>query len=169
MTTTSRTVPVVTRRARPSDAATLARTVLLGVQTYVAFAPAEWKPVPPPDEVEMTTAQLARRDTWALLAEIAGEPAAHVSLFPYWQPGGAVYLWQLFVRPPWWGTGLAAGLHDAFVAEARDRGYREARLHTPAGHGRARRFYERRAWRATGQVVTWRSLPVVEYRCLLPS
>jgi GNAT superfamily N-acetyltransferase len=167
--TVRRAIPVATRRARPSDAATIARTVLLGVQTYVAFAPGDWTPVPPPNDVEMTTARLARRDTWALLAEIAGEPAAHVSLFPYWRPGGAVYLWQLFVRPAWWGSGLAAGLHDAFVAEARGRGYREARLHTPAGHGRARRFYERRGWRATGEIVTWLGLPVAEYRCLLPS
>jgi GNAT superfamily N-acetyltransferase len=162
-----RPLPVTTRVARPSDAVTMARTVLLGARTYVAFAPAGWKAQPPPNDVAMTTERLARRDTWALLAEIAGEPAAHVSLFPYWQPGGAVYLWQLFVRPAWWGTGLAAGLHDAFIAEARDRGYREARLHTPAAHARARRFYERRGWRATGQIETWRALPVVEYRCLL--
>jgi GNAT superfamily N-acetyltransferase len=167
--TARRTIPVAARRARPSDAATIKRTVLLGVQTYAAFAPAAWTPVPPSDAIESTTARLGRRDTWALLAEIAGEPAGHVSLFPYWQPGGAAYLWQLFVRPPWWGTGLAAGLHDAFVAEARDRGYREARLHTPAGHARARRFYARRGWRPTGESVTWLGLPVVEYRCLLRS
>jgi GNAT superfamily N-acetyltransferase len=164
-----RSLPVTTRPARPSDAATMARTVLLGAQTYVAFAPASWQPVSPPNDVEMTTELLAKRDTWALLAEIAGEPAAHVSLFPYWQPGGAVYLWQLFVRPAWWGSGLAAGLHDAFLAEARERGYREARLHTPAGHARARRFYERRGWRATGSIVTWRGLPVAEYACRLQS
>jgi GNAT superfamily N-acetyltransferase len=164
-----RSLPVTTRRARPSDAGTIARTVLLGAQTYVAFAPGEWMPVPPPNDVEMTTETLAKRDTWALLAEIAGEPAAHVSLFPYWQPGGAVYLWQLFVRPAWWGTGLAAGLHDEFLAEARRRGYREARLHTPAGHARARRFYERRGWRTTGSIVSWRGLPVAEYRCRVPS
>ena len=71
-------------------------------------------------------------------------------MFPDWQPGGGVYLWHLFTRPAWWGTGLAAGLHDAFLAEARARGYRTARLHTPAGHARARRFYERRGWRVSG-------------------
>jgi diamine N-acetyltransferase len=164
-----RSLAVTTRPARPSDAATIARTVMLGAQTYVAFAPAQWRPVPPPNEIEWTTDLLAKRDTWSLLAEIAGEPAGHVALFPYWQPGGAVYLWQLFVRPAWWGSGLAAGLHDAFVAEARRRGYREAHLHTPAGHVRARRFYERRGWRPTGSIVTWRGLPVAEYRCPLPA
>jgi GNAT superfamily N-acetyltransferase len=164
-----RPLPVTTRVARPSDAATMARTVLLGALTYEAFAPAGWRARPPPRDVENTTDLLVRRDTWALLAEIAGEPAAHVALFPDWQPGGRVYLWQLFVRPSWWGTGLAATLHDAFVAAARERGYGEARLHTPAGHARARRFYERRGWRSAGPIVTWRDLPVAEYRCRLTS
>jgi GNAT superfamily N-acetyltransferase len=167
--TTAWTVPVATRRARPSDAATLSRTVALGAGTYVAFAPPDWSPLPPADEIRQLTERLARRDTWALLAEIGGEPAGHVALFPDWRPGGAVYLFQLFVRPAWWGTGLAGGLHDAFVAEARARGYRHARLHTPAAHARARRFYERRGWRPGGGPETWRGLPVVEYRCLLPS
>jgi GNAT superfamily N-acetyltransferase len=164
-----RPLPVTTRVARPSDAATLSRTVLLGARTYVAFAPSGWQAVPPSNDVEMLTDRLARRDTWALLAEIAGEPAAHVALFPDWAPGGGVYLFQLFVRPAWWGTGLARTLHDAFVDEASARGYREARLHTPAGHARARRFYERRGWRSTGSIETWRGLPVAEYRCRLPS
>lgn len=167
--TTARALPVTTRRARPSDAATIARTVALGAATFVAFAPAGWVPLPPAGHVASLTAQLARRDTWALLAEIAGEPAGHVALFPDWAPGGGVYLFQLFVRPAWRGTGLASGLHDAFVAEARARGYRHARLHTPAGHARARRFYERRGWRMSGGPEMWRGLPTVEYRCALGS
>lgn len=160
---------VTTRRARPSDAATLARTIKLGAETYVAFAPPAWRPWPPAGEVEALTQQLGRRDTWALMAEIAGEPAAHVSLMPDWEPGGRVYLWQLFVRPAWWGTGLAARLHDAFLAEARGRGYRDARLNTPAAHARARRFYERRGWSVAGPPSAWRGLPVAEYRCSLQS
>src|SRR4051794_41684347 len=100
----------------------MARTIKLGAETYVAFAPTVWRPWPPAGEVEALTRQLARRDTWALIAEIAGEPAAHVSLMPDRQPRGRVYPWPLFVRPAWWGTGLAADLPDAVLAAAREPG-----------------------------------------------
>jgi GNAT superfamily N-acetyltransferase len=158
---------VTTRVARPADAATMARTAHLGIETYVAFAPAAWAPTPPPFHVEHVAETLRGRHTWALLADVAGEPAAHVAMFPDWAPGGAAYLWQLFVRPAWWGSGVAGELHDAFLDEARRRGYRTARLHTPAAHARARRFYERRGWSATAPPEPWMGLPVVEYRCRL--
>jgi GNAT superfamily N-acetyltransferase len=142
----------------------MARTMHLGVETYRAFAPADWTGQPPPG-LEARLAELLRsRFTWGLLAHIAGEPAGHVLMFPDWQPGGAVYLSHLFVRPAWWGTGLAADLHEAFLAEARARGYRDARLHTPAGNARARRFYARRGWRVSAPPEPWLGLPVVEHR-----
>jgi GNAT superfamily N-acetyltransferase len=152
------------RVARPADAATMARTAQLGIETYVAFAPAAWTPTPPPFHVERVAEVLRGRHAWALLADVAGEPAAHVAMFPYWRPGGAAYLWQLFVRPAWWGSGLADDLHEAFAAEARGRGYRTAALRTPAAHARARRFYERRGWRATAPPEPFMGLLVVEYR-----
>jgi GNAT superfamily N-acetyltransferase len=158
---------VTTRVARPSDAPTMVRTAHLGIETYVAFAPRAWTPTPPPFHTERVTETLRGRHTWALLAEVAGEPAAHVALFPDWLPGGAVCLWQLFVRPAWWGSGIASDLHEAFLAEARDRGYRDARLQTPAAHARARRFYERRGWRVSAPPETWMGLPVIEYRLRL--
>jgi len=51
----------------------------------------------------------------------------------------------------------------------RDRGYRTARLHTPAGHARARRFYERRGWRVSAPPEMWLDLSVIEYRRPVPS
>jgi GNAT superfamily N-acetyltransferase len=158
---------VTTRVARPSDAPTMVRTAHLGIETYVAFAPSTWSPNPPPMHTERVAETLRSRHAWALLADVAGEPAAHVSLFPAWAPGGAVYLWQLFVRPAWWGSGLASDLHEAFLEEARARGYRDACLHTPAAHARARRFYERRGWRAAPPIETWMGLPVMPYRLRL--
>ena len=159
-----RSPPVTTRVARPADAATMARTMRVGIDTYRAFAPNGWEPRSPPGHVEGIAEALRDRWTWALLADVAGEPAAHVAMFPDSQPGGAIYLWHLFVRPAWWGSGLAGDLHDAFAAEAYRRGYREARLHTAAGYARARRFYERRGWRVSAPPETWNGLPVIEFR-----
>lgn len=141
---------VTTRPARPSDAETMARTLHIGFDTYRAFAPRGWSLPPFPNELEFSREQLRSRHGWGLMAEIAGEPAGHVAMYPDERCGGTVYLWQLFVRPQWWGTGLANALHEAFVAEARARGYRYARLTTAAQHARARRFYARHGWRPEG-------------------
>ena len=82
---------------------------------------------------------MATPGAWALLAEIAGEPAGHVALLP---PRGdesrTAHLWQLFVRPAWLGSGLAGALHEAFEQRARERGHTQAALRTPAAHTRAR-------------------------------
>ena len=57
---------------------------------------------------------------------------------------------MLFVREPWWGTGLAGRLHGLAVAEAAARGYEQLRLVTPAGQRRSRAFYEREGWSTDG-------------------
>jgi len=142
-----RSPPVRTRLGRPADAEAMSRSLHLGFDTYRSFAPAGWSAPPFPNELEFTREKLRSRHTWALLAELAGEPAGHVAMYPAERRDDTVYLWQLFVRPPWWGTGLAGMLHEAFLVEARARGYRQATLSTPAPHARARRFYERRGWR----------------------
>jgi GNAT superfamily N-acetyltransferase len=56
---------------------------------------------------------------------------------------------MLFVREPFWGTGLATRLLARAVEEASAvPRYTAMRLHTPAEHVRARRFYEREGWTA---------------------
>jgi GNAT superfamily N-acetyltransferase len=129
--------------------------------------------VPPrlEEEAAWIRAALGRPHAWGLVAACAGEPAGHVVLRPAAHDGPrAAYLWQLFVRPRWWGTGLADVLHDATLAEARARGYPRAALNTPAGNVRARRFYERRGWRVEGPLVTFDDgMPMATYRrALLP-
>ena len=57
-----------------------------------------------------------------------------------------VHFRHLFVRRPFWGSGVAVELHAEAVAEMRRRGIRTARLFTPADQARARRFYEREGW-----------------------
>jgi GNAT superfamily N-acetyltransferase len=144
----------------------------LGFATYRAFAPAGWSP---PAPFERQVAAIAERmrapGVWALLAERAGEPMAHVAMAPGDGPGPTAYLWQLFVRPAFWGTGVAGLLHESFLARAAQAGYRRARLATPAPHTRARRFYERRGWRTDGPPDDlWHfGIPLVAYvRPLLP-
>jgi GNAT superfamily N-acetyltransferase len=98
---------------------------------------------------------LAREDCWGEIAFAEGEPAGHVtfndSLRSRWGgAAGLAHVWWLFVRPPWWGSGLAARLLSDAVAEMRARGFERARLFTPREQRRARRFYEREGWAPTG-------------------
>ncbi len=137
------------RRALPADAPTMARTMALGFDTYRAFAPLGWRA--PAVETAGIRRRMATPGAWALLAEIAGEPAGHVALLPlHGDESRTAHLWQLFVRPAWWGSGLAGALHEAFEQSARERGHAQAALRTPAAHTRARRFYARRGWRVDG-------------------
>jgi GNAT superfamily N-acetyltransferase len=136
------------RAATVADAPVMAQTVGIGFNGYRSFAPPGWEP--PPFAIEVTTIRerMVRDDAWALLAFEGDEPAGQVALLADPAPM-TVYLWQLFIRPAHWGTGLAARLHAAFLAEAR-RGYEHARLRTPCGQVRARRFYERHGWETDG-------------------
>ena len=157
---------IETRRATAADVDSLLAHVQAGFDSYLAFAPAGW--VPPEVERERagTIAGLNDEATWALLALDAGHPVGHVAFYPARERiagdpppllrqrsliPGLAHLWQLFVLPDWWGQGVAPVLHDAAVGEMQARGYQRARLYTPADHGRAKRFYERRGWTATAE------------------
>jgi GNAT superfamily N-acetyltransferase len=158
------------RRAVPADADTLARTGWLGQQTWRAFAPPTWTPRSHAEGVALIRDVLSLPDAWGLLAFVDGEPAGHcVMTRGYWTEPRAALLGALFVRPRWFGTGLAHTLHEAFIAEATERDYPWAWLVTPAGHARARRFYERRGWRADTLLEHDRGMPWAVYgRSLLP-
>jgi GNAT superfamily N-acetyltransferase len=137
------------REGTVADAAAMAETVGVGFDGYRAFAPAGWEPPRFAVEVAAIRSRMLGDDAWAFVALAGAEPAGHVALLADLSPGTA-YLWQLFVRPAHWGTGLADRLHDAFLQEARARGYERGRLKTPFGQGRARRFYERNGWETDG-------------------
>ena len=145
------------RAATVEDAETIAETVHLGFDSFRAWAGSTFDPPPASLELQRTREGLARPSTWAVIAFSEGEPAGHVSLTqarereePRADIPGLAHLWQLFVRPPWWGSGLATRLNALVVEEARARGYAAIRLHTPAGHLRARAFYEREGWSTDG-------------------
>jgi GNAT superfamily N-acetyltransferase len=140
--------------------------------TYRAWAPPDWSPpVLTADGVTRLADALARPDVWCLLAVAGPEVIGHVALSlatmedPEPPPERTINLWQLFVRPPWHGQGVATSLMEAAVAEARRRGFDRMRLWTPQGAGRARRFYQREGWTPTGRVHEDSpfGLPTVEY------
>ena len=142
------------RRATVEDVEVLQAIVQEGFEGYRELAPAGWQP---PDETTpewhaRSAEEIARRSTFAVLAEVDGEVAGHVRWVPaVWpSPDGSTpdaHLRHLFVRRAFWGAGVATALHDAAVADMRRRDVREARLFTPGWQARARRFYEREGWR----------------------
>ena len=140
------------RPAGPGDAEAMSETLQIGFDGYRAFAGPGWHP---PDarsapEVARLRGRLALPGTWAAIAEEGPLVVGHVGYFP--QPGvpGSAHLWQLFVRPAWWGSGVARELLTAALDAAEREGYRRMRFFTPRDQARARAFYERGGFVATG-------------------
>jgi GNAT superfamily N-acetyltransferase len=174
---------IATRRATLDDLDVVLDDLQAGFDSYVAFAPAGWRPPNVRDEGDRAAELLGDPGTWAVLALVDERPVGHVAFMPARERSagephgnwltrkpipGIAHLWQLFVLPRWWGRGVAPQLHDAAIAEMRAQGYEGARLYTPSLHARARRFYERRAWRPVGEeVVEDLGLTCTEYRLVL--
>jgi ribosomal protein S18 acetylase RimI-like enzyme len=167
-------VPAFTiRRATLADAPALAESVRLGFEGYRAWAPAGWDPPPPQIDLIRIRESIEQPDVWCEIAEAGGETAGHVAFThartreePRALIPGLAHLWMLFIREPWWGTGLAADLLARATAEASARGYEAMRLETPSGQARARRFYEREGWLAAGEpfYAPALGLEIIEYR-----
>lgn len=142
----------IVRPALPTDAERMSETLAIGFDGYRDFAPPGWQPpdVRSASELARMRARIGATTTWATIAEDGGLVAGHAGFFP--QPGvaGSAHLWQLFVRPPWWGTGLARALLLRALAAAVAQGYRRMRFYTPRDHARARAFYEREGFAHTG-------------------
>jgi GNAT superfamily N-acetyltransferase len=156
----------------PDDAAEVTENVASGFDSYRAFAPPGWKPPEQVTSVAATHARLLAPDTWGLVARTrSAEPIGHVafvasqtSLWPE-KSEDLAHLWQLFVREPFWGSGVAKTLLRRATGEAARQGYARMRLYTPAGQARARRFYEREGWSARGEPFdAGLGIPVIEYR-----
>jgi GNAT superfamily N-acetyltransferase len=167
--------PFPFRAATTADAERLARAVVDELEGYRSFAPGGWTPPPVATEVTHLRGLLGDERVWCLLAEAEGEVVGQITCLPAARAVHPVddpalaHLRNLFVRRDLWGTGLATALHAAALAEARGRGFAQMRLFTPAGQGRARRFYEREGWVAVGDEFhdAGPDLALVEYRCAL--
>jgi ribosomal protein S18 acetylase RimI-like enzyme len=162
------------RIAVPDDAAALAGTTRLGFESYREWAPKGWQPPPRSLELRSIRERLRSQTTWCAMAlDPSGEPAGHVGIThaaerdrPHVRIEGRAHLWMLFVRPAWWGSGLAPRLHRLGLEEAQRRGYEAIRLYTPHGAARARAFYEREGWELVAGTFAepLLGLDLVEYR-----
>jgi GNAT superfamily N-acetyltransferase len=159
------------RPANASDAPAMCETAALGFAGYAAFAPRGWRPPREPSDVEKLTERMSLARAVAWVAEHDGAPAGHVLLIPASESRDPVadprlaHVMHVFVREPYWGTGVASELLRLLLDGARSEDFSSARLFTPADQMRARRFYEREGWTLSGD---WADetlgLGVVEYR-----
>lgn len=164
------------RRATLDDVPDLAETARQGFASYAAFLPRGWSP--PSSGQEAVGIRERLPQAWCVIAHDGPEVAGHVAFHAAREPtgdkaliAGLAHLWMLFVREPWWGTGLAGRLLAMAVEEAIAEGYEAMRLSTPAGQARARRFYEREGWATDGEprFEPMLALDLVEYRRRLPA
>jgi GNAT superfamily N-acetyltransferase len=170
-------MPWSLRPAAPSDADQITSVLVEGFEGYRSIAPPGWEPPDAWAELDRLRSFLDNDEVWCLVAEVDGAPAGQVAIMPaglHFHPSdddGLAHLWQLFVRPRWWGTGLATELHAEAVREAGARGFTSMRLFTPASQARARRFYEREGWTAAGEPTDDLDfgMPVMEYRRAISS
>src|SRR3954469_16630035 len=152
------------------DAEAIAEIVVECDRTFATFAPAGWKPPSYESELEKARDTLARPERWIAVAEAQSRPIGYVAFIAASatrMPADdlqVAHLGRLFVRPAYWGAGVAGALHDAAIDEARARGFTRMRLFTPRCHARARRFYERVGWRAVAEMPeSPLGLPLIEY------
>jgi len=75
---------------------------------------------------------------------------------------GTLWLYGMYVTPRARGTGVAEQLVEVVAAWARDQGVSSLHLHVAAPMIRARAFYERMGFHATGDVITMERDPVIE-------
>jgi GNAT superfamily N-acetyltransferase len=108
----------------------IADTLQQGFATYRSWAPAQWEPPTfTADALRGLEELLGRDDVWCVIAVSEAHPIGHVALAPFTREesapaaAGAVYLWQLFVRPRWQGQGIATWLMEAALSEADRRGF----------------------------------------------
>lgn len=89
------------------------------------------------------------------IAEVDGEPVAYVKLgplkFAVERAGPSLLLDQLYVLKAHQGAGIAHGLMDWALDEARRRGAKRLYLTVYVDNHRARRFYDRYGFEAVGR------------------
>jgi diamine N-acetyltransferase len=158
------------RPATPDDARLLAEVAAPGFASYRAFGPPSYVPPTVEFDAALLREALERPEYWCRIAEDDEGPLGQVGFSRQEIEPGLVHFQRLFLLRRAWGSGLASHLMGLAVEEMRTQGFLLARLFTPAGQERARRFYEREGWRVHGEPfpeTRLGELPVVEYRLTL--
>ena len=145
------------RPATRQDLTTITDVLVEGFSTYRRWSPIGWEP---PTRAAMLLGlmhKFGKDGSWSLLAFKDGDPAGQASARPERDPDGEVVagmarLTQLFILEKHWGSGLAVELHELVLEGMREREYDRACLWAAVGQERARAFYEREGWVATGQL-----------------
>jgi GNAT superfamily N-acetyltransferase len=160
------------RRATPADIETVITLIKAELTRYGEWAPGFTLVAPSPELRERLNLLYEDDErAWILLAFAGDEAVGVVSLSLITgadarvPPEGTVYLWQMFVRRDWQGSGLGGALLDRLLEEARRRGYERIVLWAAAGASQARRFYEREGFEPTGEEDpdSKFGLPLVQY------
>lgn len=107
-------------------------------------------PTPGVDAIEERLLEMLRRDDVVVL--IAGEPPIGFALMTFrpivWEPGPAVLLDELYVRPDRRSRGTGHTLLTEAMAVARKRGSLTFEINVDEGDVDAQRFYERHGFSA---------------------
>jgi GNAT superfamily N-acetyltransferase len=103
------------------------------------------------EEVLPEDAWRAMTRTAAIFVAMAGGTGVGVAAGLSRESPGERGLGAMWVAPSWRGRGVAAALAGAVIAWARSEGCARIGLWVPADSPRARRFYQRQGFRATGQ------------------
>ncbi len=159
------------REIEPADIEQVAALVADSFVGYRAFAPADWQPPPVSEQVPGLQRWIADPSFWgelasqdqALVAHATFIPAMRHSFHPAPDPTLA-HLGHLFVKPAYWGSGVAAQLMTHARTAACARGFAAMRLFVPVGQERARRFYTREGFIAVGEPFDFAGLAALEYR-----
>jgi GNAT superfamily N-acetyltransferase len=144
-------------RAGGTDVSRVRALVEAGLLTYREWAPGFELVEAPPERVAQLRALYEGDEAWVLMALERDEVVGVISLSPRTAadpdpaPPGTIYLWQMFVSPPWQGSGLAQALLDLALREAKQRGVARMTLWAAAGAKQARRFYEKEGFTPTGR------------------
>jgi len=147
------------REAAVGEAPVLAALHLAtALHAYAGIFPPE-APVPVLDDVVAQWRtwlghDLGDRRATAFVAERAGELVGVVLAAPDPDEPDTGHLSRLYVTPPCWAVGIGRRLHDTVLAHLAGVGFAAATLWVLERNGRARSWYERLGWTATGDQKT---------------